>query len=551
MRNFLYQIARKFWPELEAMNDQRRLVGVGDVVVFLAICPLAFAGLFWLVRSTDVQKIADNGLQMAMFLGLILLFNRVSYFFIVEIRSDRYGSADGSLSSMLQWAAVLIFGPTALWLSVISSIANYLWTWRQPASKAARWNQSRSLVMELSVDTLAYLVALVLYLRWGGMYPLPELSLTAAAPAMAAIVVQFVMTTVIWSGYAIYAIWIQRELTESMTAPAFKFIVRFLTLALGLPVLAHPFAIIVAGIYTQNGLGIFSFLMIGLLLVAYLARQLSWAAESSRQQSRQLEKLDRLGRDILDAPPDASTLKDELLEHVPGMFPSGRVLIWMIPDRYYLRHPEDWQLDIAPVWQWVKSQEKAIAFLGHEWLPWKDQFRVHDPVVLTPILDAANAQPIGAIYIELRSLAQPWDRKTVSSLFPAVQSLAAQVASALHQAKIYAETLQFQATQQELEFAGKIQASFLPSEMPRMDGWELAVTLLPARETSGDYFDVIQLSDEKVGFLVADVTDKGLGAALYMALSRTLIRTYALEYEASPDIVFFSVNERILQDAQR
>ena len=112
------------------------------------------------------------------------------------------------------------------------------------------------------------------------------------------------------------------------------------------------------------------------------------------------------------------------------------------------------------------------------------------------------------------------------------------------------ETLDFQVALQELEFASRIQASFLPNEVPILSGWELAVTLLPARNMSGDYFDFIPLEDGKIGILIADVVDKGLGAALYMALSRTLIRTYALEFELQPDLVFFSTNERILQDAR-
>jgi sigma-B regulation protein RsbU (phosphoserine phosphatase) len=172
------------------------------------------------------------------------------------------------------------------------------------------------------------------------------------------------------------------------------------------------------------------------------------------------------------------------------------------------------------------------------------------PVVVTPIPDTIDGESIGFIYIELRSLAQPWDLRSLTSLFPAVRTLAALVASALNQAETYRDTLDYRAAIQELEFAGRIQSSFLPKELPSLDGWELAVTLLPARETSGDFFDIFQLSDGRVGFLIADVTDKGLGAALYMALSRTLLRTYALEYDEQPDIVFFSANERILQDAQ-
>jgi serine phosphatase RsbU (regulator of sigma subunit) len=86
--------------------------------------------------------------------------------------------------------------------------------------------------------------------------------------------------------------------------------------------------------------------------------------------------------------------------------------------------------------------------------------------------------------------------------------------------------------------------------LPNIDGWQLAFTLLPARETSGDFFDVIPLSEGRIGLLIADVMDKGVGPALYMALCRTLIRTYAIEYDADPEVVFYATNQRLLSDAE-
>jgi len=100
----------------------------------------------------------------------------------------------------------------------------------------------------------------------------------------------------------------------------------------------------------------------------------------------------------------------------------------------------------------------------------------------------------------------------------------------------------------ELTLAGEIQASFLPGEMPEIPGWQLSAKLVPARETSGDFYDVIPLPNGHFGILVADVTDKGTAAALYMALSRTLIRTYAVEYDTQPELVFSATHRRILSD---
>jgi serine phosphatase RsbU (regulator of sigma subunit) len=102
----------------------------------------------------------------------------------------------------------------------------------------------------------------------------------------------------------------------------------------------------------------------------------------------------------------------------------------------------------------------------------------------------------------------------------------------------------------ELVMAGKIQEDILPEKAPTILGWDISARLLPARETSGDFYDFIPLSDRKLGVVISDVTDKGMGAALFMALSSTLIRTYAARFPTLPGLAMNAVSERLLTDTR-
>lgn len=108
-----------------------------------------------------------------------------------------------------------------------------------------------------------------------------------------------------------------------------------------------------------------------------------------------------------------------------------------------------------------------------------------------------------------------------------VESLASQAAVAFSNQLLLQRQQELLSFERDLQIGRQIQAGFLPTQLPTPPGWEIAARFRPAREVAGDFYDAFPLNEHCVGLVIADVCDKGVGAALFMALVRSLLRAYA------------------------
>ena len=103
------------------------------------------------------------------------------------------------------------------------------------------------------------------------------------------------------------------------------------------------------------------------------------------------------------------------------------------------------------------------------------------------------------------------------------------------------------ALQRDLEIAARVQLSFLPGESYRAEGVAIEATMSPARDVGGDFYDFFDLDEHCIGVVVADVAGKGVPAALFMAVARTLIRALAVRFMKQPGACLEATNEMLVQ----
>ena len=132
-----------------------------------------------------------------------------------------------------------------------------------------------------------------------------------------------------------------------------------------------------------------------------------------------------------------------------------------------------------------------------------------------------------------------------------LEALAGHVATAIENAQLFQrERQEKDRMAMELEEARKVQLSLFPNRAPEVPGFEMTGLCLPCREVGGDWYDYIPLRDGRLALVLADVSGKGMGAALLMTSTRSLLRLFA-ERERRPGKVLSQLNNVLIKDFPR
>jgi sigma-B regulation protein RsbU (phosphoserine phosphatase) len=152
---------------------------------------------------------------------------------------------------------------------------------------------------------------------------------------------------------------------------------------------------------------------------------------------------------------------------------------------------------------------------------------------------------LGAIYVDNRIQAGLFSQADLDL----VNSIAYSAAIAIENARLYQVAVEKGRLEREIQMARQVQVSLLPVEVPEAPGWEFVARWLPARQVAGDYYDLILGPNGSLGMVVADVSDKGMPAALFMALTRSFVRA-SLDASQPPEDGMRRANRLICGDSE-
>jgi serine phosphatase RsbU (regulator of sigma subunit) len=205
-----------------------------------------------------------------------------------------------------------------------------------------------------------------------------------------------------------------------------------------------------------------------------------------------------------------------------------------------LHNPQPDGLPTVFLHQWPEPDDIPTQSVHDVLMYWKAQI----PCCLATVPLVVESGELG--WLMLRSSE---DNQLNDDEMRLLQLLANQVALAIEKSRLHQVELSRQRMEVELETGMRLQRSLLPRYLPDFTGWEFTAFYQPARSLAGDYYDFFSLpgTGQRLGMVIADVVDKGLPAALFMTLCRSIYRTVSIS-ESSPVEVLQRANSEIRRD---
>ncbi|MRS01911.1 GAF domain-containing protein [bacterium] len=130
-----------------------------------------------------------------------------------------------------------------------------------------------------------------------------------------------------------------------------------------------------------------------------------------------------------------------------------------------------------------------------------------------------------------------------------IRGVAQQTTLAIQNERLKQEMVGRERMEREFQLARQIQKAFLPESLPEHKEWQISRLWQTAREVGGDFYDIFETKDKRIALVIADVADKGMPAALYMTVTRTLIRA-TLQSSNSPGKVLARVNDLLESESR-
>ena len=163
--------------------------------------------------------------------------------------------------------------------------------------------------------------------------------------------------------------------------------------------------------------------------------------------------------------------------------------------------------------------------------------------MVAPII--ANTEVIGAFDLESDELNSYSDDD-----LQVLMLLASQVAIIIEKVMLHDQLIEKKRLEGQLEVARQVQLELLPAKDPQLEGYDISAYNFPTEEVSGDYYDWVKIYDDQIGLVIADVSGKGVPAALLMAFLRASLRA-ATHIGYSPHISMAKVNYLLWESIER